>query len=376
MRYRILFTLLALLCLNTVITAQEATPEPAAPICPALPLASGPSPDTPGGLILTAFDGSALWVYDTARGGRYPLSDTRPCAGACRLSPDGLELLYLYDGTNAYNRMRLDGAVRDMVVAYASQVEWWGPDTFLVYTPGHTVYLLNSTTDEREDLPSTGVVSVQPSGRFALVITESGGQIVRALRDLTAPPNSPLGDLPLAPDRLYYDASAWSPDGAWLAFVAPVGASSSELFGIQPGMLAPEQWTNLTSGSGPVRINGQAVGELSWSPDGARLAFWVTPLNGDAADAPTAPAVIHILDRESGTVTPMCGYATAQHTPNPPRLVWSPDGSYLAFADDVPGAAKGTLITLNTATGEYRALTSGVAAVAGPPNLIAWGLKP
>ncbi|HYO88217.1 MAG TPA: hypothetical protein VER79_06180 [Candidatus Limnocylindrales bacterium] len=376
MRYRILFTLIALLCLTTVVTAQEATPEPAAPVCPALPLAGGPNPDTPGGLILTAFDGSALWVYDVARGGRYPLSDTRPCAGACRLSPDGLVLLYLYDGTNAYNRMRLDGAVRDMVVAYAGQVEWWGPDTFLVYTPGHTVYLLNSATDEREDLPSTGVVSVQPGGRFALVVTESGGQIVRALRDLTAPPNSPLGDLPLAPDRLYYDASAWSPDGAWLAFVAPVGASSSELFGIQPGMLAPEQWTNLTPGSGPVRINGQAVGELSWSPDGARLAFWVTPLNGDAPDAPTTPAVIHILDRESGTVIPMCGYATLQHTPNPPRLVWSPDGSFLAFADDVPGAAKGTLITLNTATGEYRALTSGVAAVAGPPNLIAWGLKP
>ncbi len=376
MRTRILFIITFLLCSISAASAQEATTEPPAPICPAQPLASGLGPDTPDGLILTAFDGSAIWVYDVARGGRYPLSDTRPCAGACRLSPDGRELLYLYDTTNAYNRMRLDGAVREMIVEYAGQVEWWGDGTFLVYTPGHTVYLLDPDTDERENLQDGDIVTVQPGGRFALVIDDSGGQIVRALRDLTTPADSPLGALPLAPDRVYYNASAWSPDGGWLAFVAPVGTTSSELFGIQPGMAAPEQWTNLTADYGPVRINGQAVGELSWSPDGTRLAFWVTPLNDDAPEAPAAPAVIHILDIESGNLTPMCGYTTFNHTPNPPRLVWSPDGTYLAFADDVPGGARGTLIALDTATGEYRALTSGVAAVAGPPNLIAWGVKP
>jgi dipeptidyl aminopeptidase/acylaminoacyl peptidase len=376
MSFRLLAALIAAFLLSTTALAQEETAEPPAPLCPARPLESGADPAMPGGLIMTAFDARALWAYDVERGGRYPLSDTRACAGACRLSPDGRELLYLYEGTNAYNRMRLDGAVREMVVEYAGQVEWWGPEIFLVYTPGHTVYLLDGETGEREDLPGAGVVMVQPGGRFALVLHDTGGQVVRALRDLRLPPDSALRDLPLAPDRAYSNASAWSPDGAWLAFVAPVGAASSELFGIQPGMTVPQQWTSLTTDYGPVRLNGQALGELSWSPDGSRLAFWVTPLNGDDASAPAAPAVIHVLDVETGAVTPMCGYATFNHTPNPPRLVWSPDSSYLAFADDVPEGARGTLVALNTATGEYHALTSGVAAVAGPPNLIAWGLKP
>jgi hypothetical protein len=376
MPIRFLAALIAAFLLYTTALAQEETAEPPAPVCPALPLESGADPDMPGGLIMTAFDARALWAYDVARGGRYPLSDTRACAGACRLSPDGRELLYLYEGTNAYNRMRLDGAVRAMVVEYAGQVEWWAPEIFLVYTPGHTVYLLDGDTGAREELPGAGVVAVQPGGRFALVMQDSGGQVVRALRDLSAPADSALRDLPLAPDRVYYDASAWSPDGAWLAFVAPVGASSSELFGIRPGMTAPAQWTNLTTAYGPVRLNGQALGELSWSPDGGKLAFWVTPLNGDEATAPSAPAVIHVLDIDTGAVTPMCGYATFNHTPNPPRLVWSPDSTYVAFADDVPDGARGTLVALNVATSEYRALTTGVAAAAGPPNLIAWGVKP
>jgi Tol biopolymer transport system component len=357
--------------------AQQATEAPVSSLCPApVELATGLAPGTPDGLILTAFDASGIWVYDVSRNGRYPLSDTTPCAGACRLSPDGTELLYLYNGTNAFNRMRLDGAVRSMVVEYAGQVEWWDSGHFLVYTPGHTIYLLDAESGNRELLPPTGVISVQPGGRFALVVSDSTGQPVRALRDLSDDTGAPLGELPLAPDRMYQNAASWSPDGKWLAFVAPVGASSSELFGIQPGQLAAERWTNLTSDAGAIRINGQATGELSWSPDSDKIAFWVTPLNGDPLDAPGQPAVLHILDLASGKVTRLCGYTTPNTTPNPPRLVWSPDSAFIAFADDSPGQPKGTLLVVDATSGEFRALTSGVAAVNGPPALIAWGVKP
>ena len=367
---------LFLLLLLHPASAQEATEAPVSTICPAAPsLTPGLSTDLPGGLIVTAFDGSAIWVYDVARNSRYPLGDTLPCAGACRLSPDGTELLYLYHTTSAYNRMRLDGAVRSMVTEYAGQVEWWSADQFLVFTPGHTIFLLNPASGDREDLPGPGVVSIQPGGRWAMTIAESGSQPVRALRDLAVNEVTALTNLPLAPDRMYQNAAAWSPDGEWLAFVAPVGARSSELFGVQPGMFAPERWTNLSAEAGPIRINGQATGELSWSPDGSKIAFWVIPLGDDPLDAPTQPAVIHLLDVESGEVTPLCGYQTLNHTPNPPRLVWSPDSSALAFADDT-GGTKGVLIAVNAESGEFHALTSGVAAVNGPANLIAWGIKP
>lgn len=369
------FALLILLA-HAPALAQEATEAPVSAICPApAGFGANPAPGLPGGLIITAFDGRAIWVYDVAHNSRYPLGDTTPCAGACRLSPNGAELLYLYNTTNAFNRMRLDGAVRSMVAEYAGQVEWWSADQFLVFTPGHSIFLLDTASGDRESLPGAGVVSVQPGGRWALVLTESGGQPVRALRDLEADSVTTLGNLPLAPDNMYQNAAAWSPSGEWLAFVAPVGASSSEIFGVQPGTFAPVRWTNLTAEDGPIRINGQAVGELSWSPDGTKVAFWVIPLGGDPLDAPTQPAILHILDIETGAVTPQCGYQTMNHTPNPPHLVWSPDSSFVAFADDT-GGTRGVIIALNTESGEFYALTSGVAAVNGPANLIAWGVKP
>ena len=376
-RAAMLALLLSVFALAGTSAAQEATQAAASSLCPAAtPLETGPLAGLPDSLILTAFDASAIWAYDPNRNQRYPISDTAPCAGACRLSPDGAELLYLYNPTNAFNRMRLDGAVRSMVVEYAGEVDWWEDGAFLVFTPGHTLYVWNPETEERRDLPGQGVVSVQPGGPFALVLAESNGQPVRALRDLAADEASPLGDLPLAPDRMYQNAAAWSPDGEWLAFVAPVGASSSEVFGIRPGSLAPERWTNLTADAGPVRINGQSVGELVWSPNSRKIAFWATPLNGDPLDAPAQPAVLHVLDVASGALDRLCGYTTALTTPNPPRLVWSPDGAFIAFADDAPGVAKGTLIAVDVATGTFRALTSGVAAVNGPSALFAWGVRP
>ena len=356
--------------------AQETTAMPESAICPAAePMVTGLAPDTPDGIIVTAFDGSGIWTYDVARNSRYPLPDTTPCAGACRLSPDGSELLYLYPATNAFNRMRLDGGERSMVVEYAGQVEWWADGQFLVYTPGRNAYVIGGP-DGRVDLVGDGIVSVQPNGHWALVIANNAGQPVRALRDLAAEPGSPVGQLPLAPDRLYANAAAWSPSGDRLAFVAPVGATSSEIFGVRPGAGVPQRWTDLTSEVGSVRINGQATGELAWSPDGEKVAFWVIPLEGGSPEAPLQPAIIHILDVTTGQVQRMCGYQTMAHTPNPPRLVWAPDSTHVAFADDVPGQARGTLVVLNTATGEYRALTSGIAPVNGPPNLIAWGGQP
>ena len=124
--------------------AQETTAMPESAICPAAePMVTGLAPDTPDGIIVTAFDGSGIWTYDVARNSRYPLPDTTPCAGACRLSPDGSELLYLYPATNAFNRMRLDGGERSMVVEYAGQVEWWADGQFLVYTPGRNASMLS-----------------------------------------------------------------------------------------------------------------------------------------------------------------------------------------------------------------------------------------
>ena len=73
-----------------------------------------------------------------------------------------------------------------------------------------------------------------------------------------------------------------------------------EIFAIKPGDSAPTQWTHLTAIYGAERINGVAVGELSWSPDSTRIAFWVTAITGADVTANLGTSVIHILDVNTG----------------------------------------------------------------------------
>jgi Tol biopolymer transport system component len=188
----------------------------------------------------------------------------------------------------------------------------------------------------------------------------------------------------LGADKAYFDAQSWSPDGKWLAYVAPVATDStdaaqisSEIFAIQPGDSAPTQWTHLTATYGAERINGVAVGELSWSPDGTRIAFWVTSITGADFTANLGTSTIHILDVNTGEVKAYCGFATTEQTPNPPRIVWSPDGTTLAFGGAVPNDENGYhLLAMDTSSGALTTLTQGIYPVFGTPNVVAWGNHP
>src|SRR5690606_12727272 len=148
--------------------------------------------------------------------------------------------------------------------------------------------------------------------------------------------------IPLGEDRAYFNAAQWSPSGEWLAYVAPttwddsVQNWGSEIFGIRPGETSPIQWTTLYDTYGAARIKGRSTGELSWSPDSTRIAFWVIELTGENVEGDTGNAMIHVLDTTTGDVRKYCGYTTTEHTPNPPRIIWSPDGTHLAFGGNIP----------------------------------------
>ncbi len=88
-------------------------------------------------------------------------------------------------------------------------------------------------------------------------------------------------------------------------------------------------------------------------------------------------AMIHILDIHTGEVVAYCGFTTTEHTPNPPRLIWSPDGTHIALGGNVPGDDKGyLLLALDTATGIFTALSDGIYPTLGGPNPVAWGYAP
>ncbi|MDQ7036624.1 MAG: hypothetical protein Q9P01_17875 [Anaerolineae bacterium] len=68
---------------------------------------------------------------------------------------------------------------------------------------------------------------------------------------------------------------------------------------------------------------------------------------------------------------------STDHTPNTPRLVWSPDGTHIAFAGNVRGDNKGTLLlALNIETGIFTELSDGIFPAMGQADVYAWGFAP
>jgi WD40-like Beta Propeller Repeat len=340
----------------------------------------------PGGIILAAFDRSSMWVYNIDTDRRYPLPDTQPCGTNCRLSRDARWITYVDAQTNGYAKMRLDGTQRTPLVDYAADLEWWSADTLLVWTPGKDAYLQPESGGDRQYLNVEGVSMVQPGGHWGVLTELDGDNFKRALVDLNLRGLDGIagGYIDLGIDKPYFDASSWSPDGNWFAYVAPgvfdskVNIAGGEIFGIHAADdSTPTQWTDLNSQYGAVRINGLASSGLSWSPDSTHIAFWVTELLGPNPEANTGSAFIHVLDVNTGEVRAYCGFSTTEHTPNPPRLIWSPDSTHIAFGGNVPGDDKGyLLLALDIESGVFTELSDGIYPQLGGADPIAWGLGP
>jgi hypothetical protein len=101
------------------------------------------------------------------------------------------------------------------------------------------------------------------------------------------------------------------------------------------------------------------------------------PLNGVDPVEGIGDAVLHVLDLDTGQVRRYCDYSTFEHTPNPPRLVWSPDSSHVSFGGNLVNDMRGyLLLALNIETGVYTELSEGIYPALGSPDVIVWGLPP
>lgn len=381
MPYRYLLLPLLLLLLTGF-----AEPDPSfAEVCPGVPLQTREASFSPDGIILTAFDSSGIWLYDINRGARYPLPETRPCNRNCRLSPDFRWITYVDPRTGAYGKMRLNGTERTLLSEYATDIEWWPDNRLLFWTPGHKAYTLTEGSQERTYLNVEGIISIQPGGPWGLHITQDGDNFTRSLMNLDTRELQGIAgqSIPIGEDVPYFDAAGWSPDGTMFAYVSPVvydettEIAGAELFILRPDSAELIQYTDLNSIYGAARINGGVRGELSWSPDSTRIAFWVIELLGPDVQGSTGNAMIHILDTTTGLLRAYCGFTTTEHTPDPPRLQWSPDSTHIAFAGNVPGDDKGyLLLALDTESGIFTELSDGVFPAMGVADVIAWGLPP
>lgn len=378
-------------------------------VCPTNPVQPRPASFASGGLILTTFDRASLWILDVERGARYPLPGSRPCGPNCHLSPDALWFAYpvppddppedevdsLKFPQPMFMKMRLDGSQATLIARDATDVFWWSDDTLIVWE-GSNAYLqpdealvpTETTPPERITLDARGVISVQPGGSWALISRYIGTQPTdeafdRALVNLDIRALSPEAALSvsLGADVPYYNSAGWSPDGRWLAYVGALSvddAPTAEIFTIQPGNSVPAQRTAFAEGGEPMRIGGQtAAGGLSWSPDSTRVAFWAMLRGENDPVNEAGEAVLHILDVISGEIRQYCGYSTPDHLPNPPRLVWSPDSTHVAFGGNLQDDERGViLLALNVEEGVFIELSAGLYPALGSADVIAWGLRP
>jgi hypothetical protein len=353
-------------------------------VCPPNAIRERGATFEPGGIILTAFDSSSLWVYDIERDTRYPLPQTAPCTFNCNVSPDFQWITFLNPETFQMNKMRFSGIQRTPIARDASEVQWWSADTLLVWTPDHRAYLRpdGDMGASPRHLPVAGVRAVQPRGLWALAVRQHQGDFYRYLVNLEALADDALSAVRLAPDDDYFNAATWSPDGAYLAYVGrsaydeTAGIAGSEIFLAQPNSAIPQQMTFLFNVFGAVRINGYTP-ELSWSPDGTKIAFWGIDLNGANPTTDTGGGSIFVLDVTTRDIRHYCGFVTTDHTPTTPRLVWSPDSTHIAFAGNVENDDKPVLLlALDIETGVMTELSNGMFPAPNIPDVTAWGYRP
>lgn len=336
------------------------------------------------GLIVTTFARREMWLVDLDRNMRYPLPDTLPCGPNCQPSPDRRRLLYVSPETSTFWVMNVDGSGRQQVFPYfISALEWWDDSHWLIWPAagGPAIQAMDAAFSGSEPtrLADYSLFSVQPGGTFGL-------------RYAPGPADWPILELvetgsgdswQLAEARPFMGGAYWSPDGSQLAYLgagerdAGLGLYGAELYLITPGEAAAVRATNLAASYGAVRIAGVLEERaVSWSPDGRYLAFWVMEIIGPDVAANVGHAVIHVLDTESGVVTAYCGFATNQHTPDPPGLIWSPAGQYIAFGVDVPGDERPALmLALDVGTGTYYEITDGMYAAYGTYDPVMWGTR-
>ena len=354
-------------------------------VCPGTPLETRTPDFQPGGIILTAFDKSGLWVYNIDNSSRYPLPDTRPCNRQCRLSPDARWITYIDPLTAAIGKMRLDGTQRTPLSDYALDIEWWPDNRLFIWTPGHQGYWRAEESSDINFVDVSSIVSIQPGGHWGLYIEQTGDTFTRSLLNLDTRGLQGIAgnQVMLGEDTPYFNATSWSPDGSQFAYAAPViyddnvQLEGAELFVAMPDQGQIQQLTDLNETYGAVRINGGLRADLSWSPDGTHIAFWVIELLGPDFEANTGSARIHVVDTLTQDVRVYCGFSTDEHTPDPPRLHWSPGGTHIAFAGNVPADDKGyLLLTLDIETGVFTELSDGVFPALGKADVVTWGLPP
>ncbi len=378
------------------------------------------------------------------------LADRLPMPHLAMIAPDGRQVAYETEGIDDETRLcvfdipqqqeRCIGLPREYRFSAASLLPAmrWSSDSSAIATVG-APYLFFLDTDlgvvdlttpeltytkleeddfdgnfafAREPLPSDVTIPSYPafspdSTQIAFeraVVAPEDGMVGPAWISIIDAATGEVRDLTRLPGQEIYERDMgsivgmdWSPDGTTLAVSLRHAGLEPEYDGIwlvdvETSELTPlltvadlETLAQETYGDEGVLI---AAAPILWSPDGARLLFWL-----GYPGAPKLVEWIYWIDVVSGEVTPAPLSALPSDTTNfpgswPLQAVWSPDGSMIMVAARLPeppadplplAEGEGDLITalylIDVASGELTLLghlplapTSQFTAAWGPDN--------
>jgi Tol biopolymer transport system component len=275
-----------------------------------------------------------VWRLDLDRGALYRLPmEPDVFAQGVLWSPDGTQMaltLCYAERPNAPSRCGLeiadaDGTPRREVVRDAFGLGWTGDGTRLLYLalfPRSGWYTYDLRTGALSRALPASASPVAPS------LTAQGTRLVyfdiaqRYLFTAEIPSGEPRF-VPVPNGAGFYDDPQWSPDGAWVAYVARNDFQESPVFVSRvDGSAAPRQLTTCQRTLFP-----------RWSPDGTRLAYWCSD-----------GLWLETVTLDDGTIT---RWTRGRGFILPP--IWSRDGGSLFYA-----SSPRTISRLDLASGVIR----------------------
>ncbi len=306
-------------------------------------------------------------IVDAASGEATPLTIQDPdapefaFAGLATLSPDGSKVLYVSRQTEPENQVFLrdlpdgdevrlvDGLSRAFTVAYGLVPTWASDGSVLMNSDLNKGTLLKLAGGDVSSQTGTPVaVATEEPGPAGLLLTEQ-----RAIEI----PDSRIISL--------------SPDGKWIAAAKPAsGYQRGQLCVYDVVTLAERSCGDLSGLEAGLRIE-----DVTWSPDGSRLAFaeqgFVLLRDGDLWVMNAATGEITNVD-DDGFSGNVIGLISDEETEQPVSLpvgpAFSPDGRTIAFSRSVvqSGEWRGNdIAVVSVDGGEVRTLTRVTLDVPG-----------
>jgi dipeptidyl aminopeptidase/acylaminoacyl peptidase len=224
---------------------------------------------------------------------------------------------------------------------------------YVIKVSSHKMHCFTGSNPATNDLPRWS----PDSQRLAFVSNRSNPDEMQLfVIDLNGGEAQALTDI-----RGCVDAPQWSPDGCWIAFLYngaldkrpdpdPIVVDADPLF--NRVWLVNVETRDLK----PITPETCHIFEYAWSPDGKKLVVLASPHPNPAEGWYSAQ--LHTVDLTTGDMCQLCSISNQIG-----RLTWSPNGASIAFVSGVmsdQGNISGEVYVVPATGGEARCLTPGV----------------